>query len=243
MSEQEMQAQEMTTSNEPKQVVIEVANPTHEEMTVIAGSIKANYDFAVDVKPVVFNFKKTTDKVTGIETVRKAVNLAIPYPSVDGIVAILETGGKGLELLIEALESTVNSIARDMLADDTSLNAANFPVDKLAWDVIASMPKATRRGGGIPKETWEEFVKDYVEVMPAATGKSVEQCANAAKIMFNKLAQVKTNEAVLQLLIEQLAIYAEATENLEEFEECVAFLVNKADAFLNVSPEELLANL
>ena len=230
-----------TTSSEP--VVIEVQNPSTEEMAIITSEIKVNYDFAVDVKPVIFNFKKTKDKDSGIETVRKPVNLAIPYPSVDGIVNILEKGGKGLELLIEAMEAVVNSVARDMINEDTSLNAATFDANKLAWEVIASMPKATRRGGGIPKETWEAFVTDYVEVMPEATGKSVEQCANAAKILFNKLAQVKTNEPVLELLIEQLAIYSEATPNMEEYGVCVDFLLTKAETYMNISPEELLANL
>ena len=80
-------------------------------------------------------------------------------------------------------------------------------------------------------------------MLPALTGKTVEQVTNAAKILQNKLAQVKTNEPVLQLLVEQLAIYAENSPNIEEYQECVAFLLNKADTFLNLSPEELLSNL
>ncbi len=52
---------------------IEVANPSKEEMAGIAEEIKVNYNFNVAVKPVSFNFKKSKDKDTGIETVRKPV--------------------------------------------------------------------------------------------------------------------------------------------------------------------------
>jgi len=228
---------------QPKTNIIEVQNPNEEEMKGILENIKVNYDFSVVTKPVSFNFKKSTDKVSGIETIRKPVILAMPYPSIEGVVAILEKGGKGLELLMEAIEGVVNSAARDLLYEDEKLNAATFPVDKVSWEAIANLPKAARRGGGIPKETWEAFAQDYVEVMPAITGKTLEQVANAAKILMNKLQQVRTNEPVLNLLVEQLAVYAENSPNVEEYQDCVEFLLNKADTFLNVSSEELLANL
>ena len=237
------QVEGTTATTDPKKQVVEVKNPSEEEMKAILEHVKVNYNFDVDVKPVTFNFKKSLDKETGIETIRKPVNLAIPYPSVQGIIAILEKGGKELELLIEVMEFTVNNEARNILYDDLTLTAATFPVDKISWEAIANLPKAQRRGGGIAKEIWEAFAQDYTEVMPAATGKTVEQVANAAKILLSKLTQVRTNEPVLQLLIEQLAVYAEASPNIEEYQDCVAFLLNKAEAYLNLSPEELLANL
>lgn len=233
----------VTEDNAPKQQVISVENPTTEEMVALCENIKVNYDFNVITRAVKFNFKKSKDKLSGIETVRESVELALPYPSMEGIVAILEGGGKGLELLVEAIEGVVNAAARDIIADDTALNAATFPVDKVSWEFISNMPKAQRRGGGIPKETWEGFAQDYVEVMPEVTGKTIDQVANAAKILAGKLTAVRTNEPVLQLLVEQLAVYAEASPNAEEFQDCIAFLLNKAETFLNVSPEELLANL
>lgn len=228
---------------DPKQNIISVENPNDEEMKALVENITVNYDSSVVTKPISFNFKKSKDKVTGIETIRNSVLLGIPYPSMEGIVAILEKGGKGLELLVEAIEGVVNAAARELLYEDLTLNAATFPVDKISWEAIANQPKAQRRGGGIPKETWEAFAQDYCEVMPQVTGKTIEQVANAAKILLSKLTQVRTNEPVLQLLVEQLAVYAENSPNVEEYQDCVAFLLNKADTFLNVSEEELLANL
>jgi len=233
-----------TTVATPKgPVLIAAVNPTPEEMAALLENIQVNYDFDVATKATQFNFKKSKDKDTGIETVREPVVLAMPYPSVQGIVAILEAGGKGLDLLMDAMEGIVNSQARDLLQDNTTLTAATFPVESVSWDFISKIPKAQRRGGGIPKETWEAFGQDYVEVMPDITGKTVEQIANAAKILVSKLASVKTNEPVLNLLVAQLAVYTENTPNIEEFEECVDFLLNKADTFLNISEEDLLANL
>lgn len=241
------EAEEVANESQQEEVkgpqVIKAVNPSEEEMTELRAKIAENYNFDVTVKPVVFRFKKQVDKETQIETVREPVELAIPYPSVDGIIAILEAGDKQLELLLDAVEGIVTQTARDLISEDTSLNAANFPVEKLSWEAIANMPKAQRRGGGIPKEVWEAFAQDYIEVMPEATGKTVEQITNAAKILQNKLAQVKTNEPVLNLLVEQLAIYADKSPNIEDYKECVEFLLNKAETFLNVSEEELLANL
>jgi hypothetical protein len=222
--------------------VISSTNPTQEEMVSIIDSIKVNYNFEVDVKPVDFKFKKTKDKDTNIIIERETVQLAVPYPSVQGIINILERGGKELDLLRDAVESIVNAAARDLLYDDISLNAASFPVEKLSWEYIANLPK-TQRGGGIAKETWDDFITDYVEIMPSVTGKSLEAVTNAANILKSKLNQVKTNKAVLNLLVGQLAIYAEHSPNAQDFVECVEFLLSKADTYLNLSAEELLANL
>lgn len=232
---------ETEAQGEPK--VIKVDNPTQEEMKALTETIKVNYNADVVVKPVTFRFKKTKDQATGIETVREPVDLAIPYPSVQGIVTILEAGGKQLELLIDAMETVVNAQARDLLYEDTKLTAATFPVEKLSWEFIANLPKAQRRGGGIPKETWEDFCKDYIEVMPGITGKTEEQVTKAAQLFANKLNSVKTAKPIISLLLEQLGIYAENAANAEDYAECIAFLVNKAETYLNVSDEDLLANL
>ena len=243
MSELDQFGTDAATTEAPKPTVIPATNPTAEEMADLVTNIKVNHDFQVDVKPMKFNFKKNKDKDTGIETIREAVELALAFPSMEGIVAILEGGGKGLELLVDAIEGVITDQARSIIAEDTGINATNFPHEKASWEFIANMPKAQRRGGGIPKEVWEGFATDYIAVMPDVTGKNVEQITNMAKILQNKLTQVRTNEPVLLLVVEQLSVYAESSENAEEFKECIEFLLNKADTFLNVSPEDLLANL
>ena len=240
------QATEESETKAPTTKVIEVTNPTAEEMAVISNEIKVNYDFDVDIRTFKFNFKKTKDKDTDLILDRQSVELPIPVPSVQGVVAILEEGGKQLELLLEAMQGIVTTEARNILSDGPEgllLNAANFPVDRLSWKAISEIPKVQRRGGGIPKESWDAFAQDYCEVMPEAAGKTPEQVAKAAKLLQGKLAAAKTNKPVLTVLIEQLAIYAEHSPNIEEHSECVAVLLDKADAFLNLSDADLLANL
>jgi len=241
----ETDAANTAAAAETKVTTIPAVNPTKEEIETLKTSIAANYNSAVNVKEVTFTFKTQTDKDTKLKTKRESLVLTLPYPSVEGVIAIMEEGGTQMELLMEAIESIVNVQARALIGDDDKyeLNAANFPVEKLSWEAIANMPKAQRRGGGIPKETWEEFAADYLDVMPEATGKTVEQIANMVKILVNKLNNVKTSKPILEMVKVQLAVYADATTSLEDYAECLEFLLKKADACLNISAEEILSAL
>jgi hypothetical protein len=206
-------------------------------------SIRANFDNKVDVKEFKFHFKKVKDESTGLESKRPTVELALPVPSIEGIVAILEAGGKGLELIVEAVQDIVLARARELVNEKEDISQDNFPLAELAWEKIANLPKAERRGGGIPKEVWEEFAKDYIAVMPAVTAKTPEQIGNAAKILLNKFNAVKTNKPVLKLLKTQIGLYAEHSPQAETYAECVQFLLEKAETLINMDDAALLANL
>lgn len=210
-------------------------------------SLQANFDNTVDKVTVKFSFRKviTKDEATGIETENKrpSVELDLPLLSVEGMVAAIQAGGKQLDLIMEAIRDVQIARARELVNENENINSENFPYEELSWAKIANLPKAERRGGGISKEVWDEFSKDYVAIMPAATGKSIEQVKNAAKILLNKFQQVKTNKPVLKLLKDQLALYIANSPNAEQFSDCVEFLVEKADKFLSATDEELLSNL
>lgn len=203
--------------------------------------IVANFNKLVDEKEVKFAFRTMKDEATGLESKRATIEAKIPVPSVEGIIAILEAGGKQLELLQEAVADVIYQRAREILADDEKLT--ELPLEGLSWDVIANLPKAERKGRGIPKETWEEFAKDYIAVMPSVTGKTAEQVGNAAKILLNKFSQVKTNKPVISLLKGQLGLYLNSSTNAEQFVDCVEFLSNKAEALLNQDEAALLSAL
>jgi len=129
---------------EKQEVIIEVVNPTIEETAALVASITTN-DY-IRAKAVEFKFKKSVDAETGITTIRKPVILTMPYPTLEGVINILQGSAKGLELLNEAIEGIINDAARVVLAD-TTLTAATFPYDKVSWEAIATQPKADRRGG------------------------------------------------------------------------------------------------
>lgn len=205
--------------------------------------ITANFDKTLDEKEVKFNFRKVKDDATGLETKRPSVELKLLVPSVEGIIAILEAGGKQLELLQEAVADIVIQRARELISDAEDTTADNFPYAQLSWEVIANLPKAERKGRGIAKEVWEDFSKDYIATMPAVTGKSAEQVGNAAKILLNKFSAVKSNKPVISLLKSQLGMYLNSSANAEQFSDCVEFLLQKAQTLLDADEAALLSNL
>lgn len=211
------------------------------EMQAQESPIEANFNKMVDEKEVKFSFRTVKDEATGLESKRPTIEQKIPVPSVEGIIQILQAGGKQLDMLLDSVADVVISRAREILADDEKLT--EVPLDQLSWEVIANLPKAERKARGIPKETWEDFSKDYIAVMPAVTGKTAEQVGNAAKILLNKFQQVKTNKPVINLLKAQLAVYINSSANAESFSECVEFLLNKADTLLQADEAALLSAL
>jgi hypothetical protein len=206
-------------------------------------TIKVNFDNKLDYKPTKFSFRETTDKDTGVKTKRNPVELdKLQVPSVEGIVAILGTGGKALELLIEAVSDVVISRARDIVSDNESLTTDNFPYDQCDWNVIANLEKEDRRSG-ISKEAWEAFASDYIEVMPAVSSTTKEQCANAAKIFVGKFTSIKSKKDVIAKLKLRLSVYADNTAKLAEFADCVDFLMKRADKLIEAKEESLEDNL
>lgn len=216
-----------------------------EETTKLHSEIKAKFNNLVDVKETKFFFKTVTQEVEGVEVKNKrpTVELQLPVPSIEGIVAIFNNGGKGLELLQEVVSQTIIDRARDIVNDREDISQENFPLEELDWEKIANLPRAERRGGGIDKETWEEFGKDYVAVMPTVTGKKAEAIANAVKLLLAKFNPVKTNKPVLKLLKEQLALYTVNSPQAETYNDCIEFLMKKADTLLSQDDAALLANL
>jgi hypothetical protein len=197
--------------------------------------VTANFDNTVDQKDFTFHFKK--DK---LGNKRPSVELKLPVPSVEGIVAILEKGGKELELLQDAIYDVIRSQAASIVSDDEKISQATFPSAQVLWSAIANMPKADRRSSAIDATVWEAFAKDYIDVMPGVTGKSAEAVTNATVVYLKKFSIVKTNKDVIGKLKDQLALYMEHSKNVEQFGEILELLVSKADSYLNANDVELL---
>lgn len=226
------------------------AEPTQEQKDAKIAAIKANFNNLVDVKETNFFFRKVKNEVKGedgtvsvVETKRPTVTLPIPVPSVEGIMEILAAGGKQLDLLLEAVSNVVIEQARDKVNEKEDINAENFPFNTLSWEYIANLPKAERRGGGISKELWDDFEKDYAEIMPALTGKKQDAVNNAARIFKAKFQGAQTNKPVLKVLENQLAIYAQNTTQGETLLPCIEFLQNKLEKLLNTDESNLLLAL
>jgi hypothetical protein len=213
---------------------------TPEEKAAYYGEIKAKFDDTVDVVEVGFHFRKVTDAKTKIETKRNSVILPLPVPSVEGLIAIIQNGGKGLELLMEAAREVIVDQAREYINDNEDTTSLNFPFATMTWETIANLPKTDRRGGGIAKDVWEEFSKDYIAIMPALINKDLEAVTTAAKIFLTKFAAVKTSKPVLNKLRDYLAIYINNTARGEEFAEPVDWLDKKIGVLLETGDQALL---
>ena len=240
MSENTNETTAEVTANEVKTTGATQPVLTAEQKAEHFQAIKANFNSKVDVVETAFHFRKVTDPDTKIETKRASVLLPLPTPSVEGLIDIIQAGGKALELLIEAAQGIVIEQAREYINNNEDVTSTNFPFAMLDWNTIANLPKADRRGGGIAKEVWEDFAKDYILVMPALINKSPEAVTMATKIFLTKFANVKTNKAIIAKLKDYLAIYINNTARGEEFVEAVEWLNKKADVLIATGEENLL---
>lgn len=202
-------------------------------------SIAANFDKNVDVKDFKFRFKKD-----GLGNQRPSVELKAGIPSVEGFIAILQAGGKQLELLQEAAYGIVRAELTAYVQDNE--NAAQDTIDwsKFTWEAIANKPAQDRRSSAISAEAWDDFAKEYITIMPGITGKSPEAVGNAVLVYRKKFAQIKTDKVSLAKLKDQLALFTEHTKNGEAHQEILELLLNKVDTYLKSDDvAQLVANL
>lgn len=216
-------------------------------MSDTENTIVANVDRNHTQKEMKFSFRTIKDEETGVTTKRPTIEVKLPILTVDGVIAVLQAGGKGLDLLLSAVEDVYASAAKSMLADDTSITSENFPYDKLTWEAIANQPESERKGRGIAKEVWEDFLKSYITVMPGLTGKSDKQVEKQAAILgqkFNPLKNHEDKENILPKFKDMLGIYMANAPEAENFEACISFLLKKADDILNADKNaNLVENL
>lgn len=189
-----------------------------------------------DKVPVKFHFKSVEDEATGAKTRRPTVELPLPLVNLSGLIDLINKAEeKVVALIIEAIREVQIAAARGIVNEREDITAENFPYGNVDFTYIANLPAAQRRGAGIPKELFEEFAKDYVNVMPAATGKTLKQVQNAAMFFVAKLNPLKSvpdKNVHLGRLKEQLAIYAASSPNAEGYTDVIEFLNNKADVLM-----------
>lgn len=190
-------------------------------------AIHANVDANVDYKECVFRFKKDN-----LGNKRDNVEGKIPVPSVQGLVTIIETGGKQLDLVLESLYDVVRSVAQEKVSNDENIKSLDqIPFKELSWEAIANMSKEDRRANAIPAEQWAAFTKKYIEVMPGMTSKPVEAITNHTVVYVKKFAQFKTDKETLRKLKTMLGLFGE-TAGAEEFSDILELLNKRADTYL-----------
>jgi hypothetical protein len=195
-----------------------------------------------------FGFRKIKDEL-GQESKRASLLLSYPVPSFDGLVnAMTQEGDAGIkvqEYVLGLIVDQINAGVRAQIDDEDEWKKAGEQLDfsKLDVNFLANQPSSDRRGGGIAKEVWDSFGKDYLEVMVPATGKDAEKVGKAAQLFVAKLQPVKSNKKVLAFLKDMLELYTVSTKEAEQFEDVIEFLGNKIKTFLMADDSDLLNNL
>lgn len=197
------------------------------ETQTLASPIQANFNKLVDMMDASFRFKK--DKMGNQ---RQKVEGKIPVPSVEGLIAIIEAGGKQLELLRDCTYDLVRGVVGEAVGSDENIKSLEqMDMAKFSWEAIANMPKEDRRSSTIPEEVWKAFAEDYINVMPGVTGKSKEAVTNATQVYLRKFQPWKSDKKLLGLLKQQLSIYMEQP-SAEQFVEILDVLVRRVDTYL-----------
>lgn len=200
-----------------------------------------------------FNFKKP-DALTG--TKRAPVELELPMPTLQGLVDFLQPTAntpeaikiaeRNQQFVLDLLAAEVKEQARQQVADEDKPVSKQDELDlgKLDITYIANLPPTERRGGGVPKETWEAFGVKYNEIMPAVSNKSAEQVGNASLLLMKRLIPCKTNKVALKTLDEQLNLFWNHIddESKDEFGDIYAFLGNKIETYLKTDEATLIQN-
>lgn len=172
------------------------------------------------------------------------VELVIPELTTADVVNILSSGdAKQISLLMEAVNGVVFAQARSLVDDDVEkARKEGLDPTQLTWKFIAEIPPATRRGGGIPDEVWDAFIKDYTEVMQHH-GKTKEKAETGAKLLAKRFNPVKDNKKIVKALQENLMVYYTNTtpDKAEEFQQIYETLTSKADTLLAKDEDAVLA--
>lgn len=204
-------------------------------------------------KTIAFHFRAELikdDKGNVLEKKEKhpSVNLTLNTLEAEDLLAIVQAGGKELELLLESVNDVIYQEARSVVADalqdkkavDQALIDAN--ADKLSWIAIANKPKAERKGNGISTEVWDAFAEDYKTVMATVQpDKTAEQIATAATHISKKFANCRFNKPVIATLRSYVAAWFVATPNQEDFGTVYEALEQRAETLLNADEAGKLA--
>lgn len=172
-----------------------------------------------------YNFR--TDKVGNK---RDAMELVLQRPTADALVNILTDGkGKAYDLLIEAVENVIYGEAALAIRDFAKIGKSNEGILAelakldLSWEAIAAQEREGR-GSAFSKEDMQAFVEDYIDAMPAITGKDVTRVSKAAALFKAKFTTCKSDMDTLAILEQQLSLYVQEAANAAQHGTVIEYL-------------------
>lgn len=180
-------------------------------------------DYVV-MQPQKFHFKKEklrdeNGKEVGEGKKLPTAELFLPVPKSSYLIDILQDTtdkySKERALLLDAVSDVVYGVARGQINafrevpanKETPITMSVLNLEKLDWTAIANMPKG-ERGSSVPSdEDIKAFLESYLEVMPAATGKTKEKIENHVALFTAKFKKQRGQKELLEVMLSALSIY------------------------------------
>lgn len=201
-----------------------------------------------------FHFKKEklrdeTGKEIGEGKKLPTAELFLPVPKSSYLVEILtdttDKFTKERALLMDAVSDVVYGVARGQINafreipanKETPITMSVLDLQKLDWTAIANMPKG-ERGSSVPSDDdIKAFLESYLEVMPAATGKSKEKIENHCALFTAKFKKQRGQKELLEVMLSALSIYVATVgesqpEVLDDNAPVVEYFTNMLDRYL-----------
>lgn len=182
-----------------------------------------------------YNFR--TQKDTNYK--RPQVVVEFDVPTAEGLVVLLQGDDEKVRnLLTDTIANLLTSHVRTYVDDDLEFDQAKLDAlvaeGKISLEAIANLPKSERNSIG--KEDLEQFRTDYVEFMPAITGKDIDKVKLAAEMMVQRFKPVAGKQDVLEVLAGQLAVFADKApeEAVERNLRVISYLADKAQELMSV---------
>lgn len=170
---------------------------------------------------------------------RPTVSVEYDVPSAAGIMELLNSDdAKVVALITETVQGIVTGHIRGYVDGDMDFDQAKLDAlvadGKVSIETIANLPKSER--SMLTKEDLEAFAKDYIAIMPAATGKTEAQVTAAAGLFIERYKRVAGDNSVLMILQNQLGVFVEAAgdEVVGRHEKALTYLVSKVEELLSV---------
>lgn len=230
------------------------ANVVAENAPDPAQTINAGFEGAPSLyinQAVVYKFKSPrkdkdgnppTDELGQPIAARAPVSLTIPVPTWEALKKLTEEE-KGKNWVLDIIHDVVKQAVHDQVYDEANpVNSQDeLKLDVLSLDYLVDVPKTERTGRGIPKEVWDEWVKDYKDVMSQVGTRSPDKIGNAADVFMKKFNPIKTNKKVVEFLLNELDSWAEYG-NLEEYQGIYDFLKRRGNDLIKLDPEKQMSD-
>ena len=149
---------------------------------------------------------------------RKAVVIAVPSLTKDEVLEILMSddtiNSKAQELIVEQVNAVLAAEVRSQIDDLPTyeeVDVTKIDFTKVNFVALANTPRATRSGGGISEESWDDFGTDFVTVIVPVKGITDEQAKKVVTLLTKRLKDVSKQEVVLDKLSEYLDTWFAST--------------------------------